>query len=191
MPTNRSITAVGERRLRFKRSWRASVARFSSRTVSTRSVIPLRSRSTVRRRAGESLERRLAGAGAERVDQREQRLAHEPLRVIAKQDRPAPRGHREGCGRTKGQLAGGTPRRLHGLRVEAVELSSKIGELLIQWRGPEEREASRGYAKRHRRVDAQELRRWRALLVRRDRGHPLRRDGMVPEFRADRRRRVE
>src|SRR5688572_25559127 len=38
MPTSRSITAFGERRFRSSRSWRASVARFSSRSVRTRSL---------------------------------------------------------------------------------------------------------------------------------------------------------
>jgi hypothetical protein len=38
IPTRRSITAVGESRVRWKRSCRASVARFSSRSVRTRSA---------------------------------------------------------------------------------------------------------------------------------------------------------
>ena len=38
IPTRRSTIAVGERRLRSSRSWRARVARFSSRSVRTRSA---------------------------------------------------------------------------------------------------------------------------------------------------------
>ena len=39
IPTRRSITADGERLFRSRRSWRASVARFSSRSVRTRSPL--------------------------------------------------------------------------------------------------------------------------------------------------------
>src|SRR5687768_17204244 len=41
IPTRRSITAVGESRFRSSSSWRASAARFSSRSVRTRSTTRL------------------------------------------------------------------------------------------------------------------------------------------------------